>query len=176
MSPVEDSPLEPCPTQEDRSFGAGLLHGPLESLHRALVDDRPEKDVAFRGVAHSNRAGPFDEALDERAVYLALHVDPRGGAALLILQAERRPHDALGRGVEIGAAQHDGGVLPAELQQRRLDPSGAETRVDPHTDLFGSGEHDAIDARVLPATRAAEDIPADRASGKLNGAMQAKTP
>src|SRR5690349_24208265 len=79
-----------------------------------------------------------------------MHVDARRGAALLILQAERRTTDPLGGGVEIRTVHHDGGVLAAELQEAGLDPASREAVVDVHPDLFRAGEHDAGDLRMPP--------------------------
>ena len=150
MAVVEGTALEPRPAVEHDALRPRLGDGALVALDRALVDHGAEEHVAFGGIAHPHRADALQQALGERRRDVAVHVDPARRAALLVLEAERRAHDAFSRRVEIRAGHDDRRVLAAELEQAGLDQAGAEAGVDPHAHGLGAGEHDAIHAGMLP--------------------------
>ena len=135
---------------QDRPFAARLRHGPLERRHGTGVDHGSKEDVPLGGISDPQGRGPLDQLLEERPRHPLMYVHPRRGAALLVLQSERRPRDSVRRGVQIRRLHDDRGVLASHLEQARLDPAGREPPVDPQPDRFRAGEHDAVHARVTP--------------------------
>jgi hypothetical protein len=150
VTPVEHTAPEPIPAEDDRPLAPRLPDRTLETLDRGAIDHRAEVDVALGGIAHPDGAGLLHQPVEERLRHPPVHVDARGGTALLVLEPEGGAHDTLGRGVQIRTRGDDGRVLPAELQQAGLDPARAQPGMDPETDALGAGEHDPVDCGVLP--------------------------
>jgi hypothetical protein len=125
-------------------------HRLLVARDGALVDDRPEEDVALGRIAHAHGPDPGKQPLGERRRDVAVDVDPAGRAAFLVLQAEGRAHHAFRRGIQVRRGHHDRGVLAAQLQQARLDETRAEPGVDPEAHGLGARKDHPIHSRVLP--------------------------
>src|SRR5215210_3782137 len=78
VTPIEDTPAKPLASQDHRAFPPSLGNRSLEALHRARIDHRPEEDVAFRGVAHSDGPGLPDQQVHKRFGDRALDIHPGG--------------------------------------------------------------------------------------------------
>src|ERR1700732_4612505 len=115
MAPIEDTATETLAAEQYGPLPCSLGHRPLEPLHRPLIDDRPEEYVSLGWVSHPDGAGLLDQTVHARRQHIPVHVDPRGSAALLILEAEPRPHHPFGRGIEIGAGEDHGCILAPQL-------------------------------------------------------------
>src|SRR5687767_14521891 len=74
VASIEAIAPEPCSAKQHRAFLSRLGHGPFEPLHRSLVDHRPEEHIPLGGIAHPDGTGLLDQALQEWAKDLALHV------------------------------------------------------------------------------------------------------
>ena len=88
-------------------------------LDRRFVDDRPHPDVAFERIADFDLLRLLDQQRHEFVAHAFLNVDARARRAFLSLRAERRPHHAVARLVEIGGRRDDGGILSAHLDDQR---------------------------------------------------------
>src|SRR6187549_4009687 len=87
-----------------RAFGRADLHVLLNRFELALRDDRSHVGIAHaRTDTHALRTGR--EAVDQRAVRLALDQQPRPGGAGLPRVLEDRGRDALRREIEIGVGK-----------------------------------------------------------------------
>ena len=139
---------EPLAAGEHRAVAARLGDRLLVAVDRALVDDRARERGPRQRVAHGQLLGLLDEQPDELVVDRALDVDAAVRGALLPAEAERGAHDPLGRLLEVGAAEHDRGVLAAHLHDARPRPAGRERAEQLEAHLERAREHDAVDARV----------------------------
>src|SRR3989441_11480225 len=79
-----------------------------------------------------------------------MHVDPRRGAALLVLQPERGACDPFRRRIQVRRVHHDRGVFSPHLEQARLDPLAGEALVDIHPYPLPPREDDAARAPGAP--------------------------
>ena len=159
--PVEEAPAEVAlgrdfaAGEELRAFVRADLRVRVDLLERRLVDHGP--DVGARlptRVPSRSFSTAVDELLLERVVHLLVRDDARRGRAALAGRAERRPHDAVDREVEVGVVQDDDRVLAAELEVHVLERLRARLQ---HLDagLARAGERD--DANVGMAHHAVAD-------------------
>ena len=122
----------------------------LVGLHRVFADDGAEIHVAIERVADLDLLGLLDEQPDELVAHRLVHVDARAGRAFLPLRAERRPHDAVARLVEVCGFHHERRVLPAHFDDQRPRHRARGVVADQmHPDFFRSGEDDAVDAGIV---------------------------
>ena len=116
-----------------------LDDGPL-----ALGDERAEIDARIVAVADPQGRGPGHEALDERVVQRAVHVDPLDARADLAAVREGAPERALDGAPEIGVVEHEHRILATELERHGAEPLGGALR-DPAPGRGRAGEDDRVD-------------------------------
>ena len=118
-------------------------------------------------VADPEPGGALGEALDERVVERAGHVDPLDPGADLPAVRKRPPQRALDCAVEIGVLEDEHRILAPELQRDRAQPLG-RADCDPRAGGRRAGEHDGVDPVV------ADEGLADRGTWTLNDADEAR--
>ncbi len=109
----------------------------------------PEERRPRQRVADRELLGLLDQQPDELVVDGLLDVDPAVGRALLPAEPEGRPHDPLGRLLEVRRAQDDRRVLAAHLDDARPREPGGEVAEQLEPDLVRAREHDPVDALVV---------------------------
>src|SRR5690242_13772105 len=150
--------LDPA-VQADWEAIQALHHGDPQPIGRdeadstwliAFMDDAgPTQYYAFdrATAAQPDPVGPGRQLGDEAVVQRILHDQPRAGRAHLPGVQERRGQRVVHHRVEVGAVEHDVGVLAAELERHPPHPA----RRRGHDLLAGSqaaGEGDQVHALV----------------------------
>ena len=115
--------------------------------------------------AEADRAGAFDQPVDELVVDALLDQQPRAGRADLAGVQEHGRQGEVQGDLEVGVGEDDVGVLAAELERDLLDRGGGRGHHPPAGDQ-ATGEGHQVDARVLDQGRGrvgtgAEDEVAD---------------
>src|SRR5262249_20792432 len=101
----------------------------LEAGHGRFADYRTEVYVARERVANHDRAGPFNERVDERFVQRPFDVRARCSRALLALEPERRAHCSFRRRVNLGRRRDNDRVLPTHFADDWFWVRGSERTV-----------------------------------------------
>src|SRR5439155_13394338 len=161
VAAVEPPALQALPALEDRPLLPRMRHRAREALAGGRVDHRAEVHVPLRRVPDLQGLRLVDHLLDKSSRDPLMHVHTRRGAALLVLQPEGGARHTVGGGIQVRRVQHDRGVLPAHLEQARLDPLTRQALVNVHPHGLRAGEDDAVHAGV-PPQRLARDLPRAR--------------
>src|SRR5215218_2943823 len=158
---IELAAGRPAAARHELALGPADPRIPLDLVGRGRVDERTDVHGLVEPGAEAEAGGAGLEATDELVRDGAIddHAAARGAA--LPAGPERGPQDSLRREVEVGVAEHDDGVLAAELQAQALQPAAGTGR-DRLARRRAAGERDhrhvrAVDDRVAHLTTGAGD-------------------
>ena len=120
---------------------------PVHLLHRAVVDQRADRDAVLQAVARLEPGDPVAEHVEEGFGQGTVHEDPVGADAGLAGVEELDQRGAPGGVRRVGVGKHDERRVPAELERHPLDVPG-RTPGEPLADLGRAGEGELAHGRV----------------------------
>ena len=124
----------------------------LHPLVRRPADEGPDQRALLHRVADGEPAVGGDQAVGELVDHTAVCDDPAHGRASLACRAGRGEHHPTRRQVEVCGRAHDGGVVPAELEQGAAEAI-RDARSDCPTHAGRAGRAEQGDAGVVHECR-----------------------